>query len=158
MFFCFYAPKSPMFKRDGDTEVPEPFAEMAKFFTESRLLQQDVKLLIEGVSNQLVMATIIHPVSYGEHVWESFVTSIIIIYVHECLLYTRKMHTVACSLVEGHKMRYLWRVPQIGQLQQQLRLSAVEEQRTYHGSHHQQPRKEQSELAGLGRAVLCRLL
>lgn len=53
-----------MFKRDGDKEVPEPFAEMAKFFTESRLLQQDVKLLIEGVSNQLVMATIIHPVSY----------------------------------------------------------------------------------------------
>ena len=35
---------------------------MAKFFTESRLLQQDVKLLIEGVSNQLVIATIIHPV------------------------------------------------------------------------------------------------
>jgi staphylococcal nuclease domain-containing protein 1 len=53
--------KSPMFKRDGDTETPEPFAEMAKFFTESRLLQQDVKLLIEGVSNQLVMATVIHP-------------------------------------------------------------------------------------------------
>lgn len=52
-----------MFKRDGDTEVPEPFAEMAKFFTESRLLQQDVQLLIEGVSNQLVMATVIHPVS-----------------------------------------------------------------------------------------------
>ena len=55
--------KSAMFKRDGDSEVPEPFAEMAKFFTESRLLQQDVKLLIEGVSNQLVMATVIHPVS-----------------------------------------------------------------------------------------------
>ena len=56
--------KSPAFKRDGDKEeVPEPFAEMAKFFTESRLLQQDVKLLIEGVANQLVMATVIHPVS-----------------------------------------------------------------------------------------------
>ena len=52
-----------MFKRDGDKEMPEPFAEMARFFTESRLLQQDVKLLIEGVSNQLVMATVIHPVS-----------------------------------------------------------------------------------------------
>ena len=52
-----------MFKRvEGDKEIPEPFAEMAKFFTESRLLQQDVKLLIEGVSNQLVIATIIHPV------------------------------------------------------------------------------------------------
>ena len=62
IFFC--DTQSPTFKRDGDTEVPEPFAEMAKFFTESRLLQQDVKLLIEGVSNQLVMATVIHPVSY----------------------------------------------------------------------------------------------
>lgn len=53
-----------MFKREGDKETPEPFAEMAKFFTESRLLQQEVKLLIEGVSNQLVIATIIHPVGY----------------------------------------------------------------------------------------------
>ena len=53
-----------MFKRDGDKEVPESFAEMARFFTESRLLQQDVKLLIEGVSNQLVMATVIHHVSF----------------------------------------------------------------------------------------------
>ena len=66
-FICIYTythfKKSTMFKRDGDSEVPEPFSEMAKFFTESRLLQQDVKLLIEGVSNQLVMATVIHPVS-----------------------------------------------------------------------------------------------
>ena len=53
----------PTFKRDGDKDTPEPFAEQAKFFTESRLLQQDVKLLIEGVSNQLVLATVIHPVS-----------------------------------------------------------------------------------------------
>ena len=73
-----------MFKREGDKdkrdgqqekselesgkcevtdEGPESFAEMAKFFTESRLLQQNVKLLIEGVSNQLVIATVIHPVS-----------------------------------------------------------------------------------------------
>uniref|UniRef100_A0A1X7UNN1 Staphylococcal nuclease domain-containing protein 1 n=2 Tax=Amphimedon queenslandica TaxID=400682 RepID=A0A1X7UNN1_AMPQE len=54
--------KSPSFKRDGDKEVPEPFAEQAKFFTDSRLLQRDVKLLIEGVSSQnIVLATIIHP-------------------------------------------------------------------------------------------------
>lgn len=77
-----------MFKRDGDTEVPEPFAEMAKFFTESRLLQQDVQLLIEGVSNQLVMATVIHPVSsiilkyVGKGWWR-------ILYVHTyCSIYS----------------------------------------------------------------------
>ena len=52
-----------MFKREGDKEVPEPFAEMARFFTESRLLQRDVKLLLEGVSNQIVLATVLHPVS-----------------------------------------------------------------------------------------------
>ena len=51
----------PMFKREGDEA--EPYAEMAKFFTESRLLQRDIKLLLEGVSNQLVLATVIHPVS-----------------------------------------------------------------------------------------------
>lgn len=62
---CHFILQCPMFKRvEGDKEIPEPFAEMAKFFTESRLLQQDVKLLIEGVSNQLVIATIIHPVGY----------------------------------------------------------------------------------------------
>lgn len=49
-------------KVDSSEEKPEPFAEMARFFTESRLLQQNVKLLIEGVSNQLVIATVIHPV------------------------------------------------------------------------------------------------
>ena len=59
-FFVF---QSPAFKWDGDNEVAEPYAEMAKFFTESRLLQQDIKLLIEGVSNQLVLASVIHPVS-----------------------------------------------------------------------------------------------
>lgn len=52
--------KCPMFKREGDKEA-EPYAEMAKFFTESRLLQRDIKLLLEGVSNQLVLATVIHP-------------------------------------------------------------------------------------------------
>ena len=62
-----------MFKREGDKDVPEPFAEMARFFTESRLLQRDVKLLLEGVSNQIVLATVLHPVSLvkecGMSVW-----------------------------------------------------------------------------------------
>lgn len=54
--------KCPTFKREGDQEVPEPFAEQSKFFTESRLLQRDVKLQIEGISSQnIVLATVIHP-------------------------------------------------------------------------------------------------
>ena len=39
----------PMIKREGDKEVPEPFAEMARFFTESHLLQRDIKLLPESM-------------------------------------------------------------------------------------------------------------
>lgn len=53
--------KSPQFKRDGDKETPEPFAEVARFFVESRLLQRDIKVQLEGVSNQLVLGTFIHP-------------------------------------------------------------------------------------------------
>ena len=55
--------QSPQFKRDGDKEIPEPFAEVARFFVESRLLQRDIKVQLEGVSNQLVLGTFIHPVS-----------------------------------------------------------------------------------------------
>ncbi len=55
-------PQCPVFRRDGDKEVPESYAEMARFFTESRLLQRDIKLLMEGVANQNVLATVIHPV------------------------------------------------------------------------------------------------
>jgi len=51
-----------MFKKDGDKEIPEPFAEQARFFTECRLLQRDVKVVLEGVANQLVYASIKHPV------------------------------------------------------------------------------------------------
>lgn len=36
--------KCPGFKREGDQEVPEPFAEEAKQFVETRLLQRDVKV------------------------------------------------------------------------------------------------------------------
>ena len=51
-----------MFKRDGERELPEPFAEQARFFTECRLLQREVKVCLEGVSNQLVYGSIKHPV------------------------------------------------------------------------------------------------
>jgi len=53
--------KCPMFKQEGDKQVPEPFAVEAKFFTESRLLQREVKIRLEGVSNQNFLGTIIHP-------------------------------------------------------------------------------------------------
>ena len=52
--------KAPMTKMDGTVE---PFAEQAKYFVESRLLQKDVEILLEGVSNQNLLGTVLHPVS-----------------------------------------------------------------------------------------------
>lgn len=64
MFWLICMFKSPMFKIDEDNKtVPEAFAEEAKYFTEVRLLQRDVKILLEGTSNQNLLGTIIHPVS-----------------------------------------------------------------------------------------------
>uniref|UniRef100_UPI0035900AFC staphylococcal nuclease domain-containing protein 1-like n=1 Tax=Myxine glutinosa TaxID=7769 RepID=UPI0035900AFC len=54
--------KCPMTKRDTDgVEILEPYAAEAKFFTESRLLQRDVQIVLEGVSNQNLLGTIMHP-------------------------------------------------------------------------------------------------
>lgn len=50
-----------MIRRDADKEISEPFADEAKFFTESRLLQREVKIVLEGVSNQNFLGSIIHP-------------------------------------------------------------------------------------------------
>lgn len=54
--------KAPMFKTDesGKPEI-EPFAEEAKFFVETRLLQREVKIVMEGVSNQNILGTVLHP-------------------------------------------------------------------------------------------------
>ena len=55
-----------MFKREEDKEVAEPYAEDAKQFVESRLLQRDVKIILEGVANQangILLGTILHPVN-----------------------------------------------------------------------------------------------
>lgn len=53
----------PTFKREADgTESPEPFAAEAKFFTESRLLQRDVQIILESCPNQVILGTILHPV------------------------------------------------------------------------------------------------
>ncbi|TVK72983.1 Staphylococcal nuclease domain-containing protein 1 [Bagarius yarrelli] len=54
--------KCPTFKREADgTETPEPFAAEAKFFTESRLLQRDVQIILESCPNQNILGTILHP-------------------------------------------------------------------------------------------------
>ncbi|XP_067951454.1 staphylococcal nuclease domain-containing protein 1-like [Watersipora subatra] len=50
--------KAPMTKADGSTE---PFTAEAKYFVESRLLQRDVEIILEGVSNQNVLGTVLHP-------------------------------------------------------------------------------------------------
>lgn len=53
----------PMFKQDDSgKQVPELFAEEAKYFTEVRLLQRDVQIILEGVSNQNLLGTVLHPV------------------------------------------------------------------------------------------------
>ena len=43
---------------DGE---PDAYAEEAKYFTESRLLQREVQVILEGVSNQNLLGTILHP-------------------------------------------------------------------------------------------------
>jgi len=56
--------KCPGFKREGDVEVPEPYAEEAKFFVETRLLQRDVTVVLEGVANNqngILLGTVHHP-------------------------------------------------------------------------------------------------
>ncbi|XP_062373743.1 staphylococcal nuclease domain-containing protein 1 [Sardina pilchardus] len=54
--------KCPTFKREADgTESPEQFAAEAKFFTESRLLQRDVQIILESCPNQIILGTIMHP-------------------------------------------------------------------------------------------------
>ncbi|XP_021046699.1 staphylococcal nuclease domain-containing protein 1 [Mus pahari] len=54
--------KCPTFRRETDgSETPEPFAAEAKFFTESRLLQRDVQIILESCHNQNILGTILHP-------------------------------------------------------------------------------------------------
>lgn len=60
----------PTFKREADgAETPEPFAAEAKFFTESRLLQRDVQIVLESCHNQNILGTILHPVRGAERSW-----------------------------------------------------------------------------------------
>ena len=55
-----------MFRIEAEKTLAEPFAEEAKYFTEVRLLQRDVKIVLEGASNQNLLGTVLHPVSSTE--------------------------------------------------------------------------------------------
>ena len=46
--------KTPTFKHIGDKDIAEPGAEEALAFTEARLLQRDVKVVLEGVAGQVI--------------------------------------------------------------------------------------------------------
>lgn len=47
--------------RAGTDGKAELFSEEAKYFVEQRLLQQDVKVVLESTSNQNVVGSVIHP-------------------------------------------------------------------------------------------------
>uniref|UniRef100_A0A2I9LPS2 Staphylococcal nuclease domain-containing protein 1 n=1 Tax=Centruroides hentzi TaxID=88313 RepID=A0A2I9LPS2_9SCOR len=54
--------RCPTFKQGKDNQlVPDPYALEAKFFTESRLLHRDVEIILESVSNQNLLGTVLHP-------------------------------------------------------------------------------------------------
>jgi staphylococcal nuclease domain-containing protein 1 len=55
--------KCPIVKREGGAtnESTEPFAEEAKQFVETRLLQRQIKVILEGANNQNLVGTLLHP-------------------------------------------------------------------------------------------------
>lgn len=46
---------------DGKPGAPEPFAEEAKYFVESRLLNRDVEITLDSVSGTNVVGSVLHP-------------------------------------------------------------------------------------------------
>ncbi|XP_034839176.1 staphylococcal nuclease domain-containing protein 1 [Maniola hyperantus] len=50
--------RCPAIKQDGESE---PYAEEARFFLESKLLQKDVEVILESVNNNNFVGTILHP-------------------------------------------------------------------------------------------------
>nr|QBI71281.1 ebna2 binding protein P100 [Thermobia domestica] len=55
--------RCPGFKlnAEGKPDKGEPFADEAKFFVETRLLQRDVEIILESVNNNNFVGSIIHP-------------------------------------------------------------------------------------------------
>ena len=56
--------RTPVFQYDAyaGTQTPEPLAEEAKSFIEKRLLHREVQVKIEGISGNMVMGSLYHPV------------------------------------------------------------------------------------------------
>ncbi|CAH0703371.1 unnamed protein product [Spodoptera exigua] len=50
--------RCPAVRQDGESE---PYAEEARFFLESKLLQRDVEVILESVNNNNYVGTILHP-------------------------------------------------------------------------------------------------
>lgn len=46
-----------------DKTSSEPFADEARYYTESRLLQRDIQVILETFNNNNFVGSIIHPVS-----------------------------------------------------------------------------------------------
>jgi len=59
--------QTPGFKLDSDgrpdPNATEQYAEEARYFTESRILQQNVNIIFESVNGQNFVGSVIHPVS-----------------------------------------------------------------------------------------------
>uniref|UniRef100_A0A1W7R9I0 Staphylococcal nuclease domain-containing protein 1 n=1 Tax=Hadrurus spadix TaxID=141984 RepID=A0A1W7R9I0_9SCOR len=55
--------RCPTFKQgeDNQSSTTDPLALEAKFFTESRLLHRDVEIILESISNQNFLGTVLHP-------------------------------------------------------------------------------------------------
>uniref|UniRef100_A0A914W4V5 TNase-like domain-containing protein n=1 Tax=Plectus sambesii TaxID=2011161 RepID=A0A914W4V5_9BILA len=55
--------KAPMVRTGAEGKVVEadPYGEEARFYTESRILQRDVEVVLESVSNQNFVGSIVHP-------------------------------------------------------------------------------------------------
>jgi hypothetical protein len=45
--------------------VSQQYGDEAKFFTETRLLQKDVEIILESVNNTNFVGSIIHPVTFS---------------------------------------------------------------------------------------------
>jgi staphylococcal nuclease domain-containing protein 1 len=53
--------RTPTFKQENDEQVAEEFAEEARFYAESRILQRQVNILLESVSGQSLVGSLLHP-------------------------------------------------------------------------------------------------
>jgi len=48
---------------NNQDSVSQPYGDEAKFFTETRLLQRDVEIILESVNNTNFVGSVVHPVN-----------------------------------------------------------------------------------------------